>query len=241
MRRFLIVDDNLALADNLAEIVADAAAGEAVLAKSGAEALGLVAGDRFDALVSDVCMPGMDGLELVRRVRCADPALPALLLTAYAGAPDLRAALCEGLLGILPKPVPIARLLLLLGHARRNGAVLLVGTDTLHGSELAEALRTDGFAPVLASAPAEPASFGTAPIAVVADLRARPCAERGAIVRLARALPALPLLALVDDDVLQPPELPAHEEFAGPAAPARLVAALGLLHQGIPRGAPAAQ
>lgn len=132
MRKFLIVDDNVALAENLAEIIADADMGEVVLADSGVRALGLAAGTQFDALVSDVRMPDMSGLELCLRMRLVDPGLPAVLMTALSAGDESLSARQDGILCILPKPVPIACLLDLLSHAtRRDGAVEPVGPHTV--------------------------------------------------------------------------------------------------------------
>lgn len=125
MRKFLIVDDNIALAENLAEIIADADVGEAVLAESGAQALVLAADIQFDALVSDVRMPNMSGVELFQRMRLVDPGLPAVLITANTTSDELISARQQGILCILPKPVPIARLLDLLIHARPRSQPVL--------------------------------------------------------------------------------------------------------------------
>src|SRR5579862_4874315 len=97
MRSYLIVDDNVAFAENLAEILADRG-DRAVLASSGAEAVALVEKNRFDALVSDMRMPAMNGAELVHRVRKTDPGLPAIVVTAYTADNELEAARLEGLL-----------------------------------------------------------------------------------------------------------------------------------------------
>jgi CheY-like chemotaxis protein len=53
---------------------------------SGAAALALLdAGEAVDALVSDLSMPGMDGVALIRAVQERRPHMPAILLTGYAG------------------------------------------------------------------------------------------------------------------------------------------------------------
>ena len=91
MRRYLIVDDNLAFAENLAEIIRDSGA-EAVVADGGLAAVALVAGQRFDALVTDMRMPVMGGARLVHEIRRVDPGLPTVVVTAYTGEDDLVAA-----------------------------------------------------------------------------------------------------------------------------------------------------
>ena len=87
MRRYLLVDDNREFAENLAEIVAEAGAA-CEIAGSGAEALERVRTGRFDAVVTDMRMPGMGGAAVVHAVRRTDPGLPAVVLTAHAGDAD---------------------------------------------------------------------------------------------------------------------------------------------------------
>jgi len=79
--------------------------------EKAAEALERIeAGDSVDVVISDVRMPGMDGYELLRRVRAARPALPFLLVTAYADVDDAVSALQEGADDYLTKPVKMQEL-----------------------------------------------------------------------------------------------------------------------------------
>jgi len=68
------------------------------------------AGDTVDAVVSDVKMPGMDGYEFLRQVRAEWPALPFLLVTAFADVEDAVSALQEGADDYLTKPVKVQEL-----------------------------------------------------------------------------------------------------------------------------------
>jgi two-component system NtrC family response regulator/two-component system response regulator HydG len=68
------------------------------------------AGEPVQAVVSDVRMPGMDGYELLRRVREQRPNLPFLLVTAFADVEDAVAALQEGADDYLTKPVKVQEL-----------------------------------------------------------------------------------------------------------------------------------
>jgi CheY-like chemotaxis protein len=169
MRRYLLVDDNVAFAQNLAEIIEDSG-GEAVLAETGAHALELARRGRFDVVVSDMRMPGMNGAELVRRLRALDAGLPALIVTAYTADEELERARHVGLF-ILPKPVPIPRLLRLLQSARRDGVVAIVAHDQALAQSLIESLEERGFASVLVGSFAELGQVAEVPfLAVVADV-----------------------------------------------------------------------
>jgi DNA-binding NtrC family response regulator len=150
MRRILVVDDNLAFAENLAEIIGDAGAGEAVVAESGARALELIQTTRFDAMVTDMRMPRMSGAELIREARRIDPGLAVIVVSAFSGDDQLTTVGHEGVLSVLPKPVPMERVVALVARARRNGVVALVEDDVALADNLAEALRDRGFGSVIA-------------------------------------------------------------------------------------------
>src|SRR5689334_11747629 len=139
-RRYLIVDDNRDFAENLSEIVRDLG-DEVSVAASGPEALGLARQRRYDAVLTDMRMPLMGGAELVHEIRRIDPGLAAMVITAHVGDDALEAARREGLLAVLPKPVPVARLLELLGAARRDGLVAIVEDDQRLSDNLCEARR----------------------------------------------------------------------------------------------------
>ena len=193
MRRYLLVDDNAAFAENLAEIVRDAG-DEAVVAPGGRAALLLAQETRFDALLTDMRMPVMSGAQLVHEMRRLDPGLPAIVITAYTGEVDLQAAREEGLLAVLPKPAPIVRLLELLALARRDGLVALVGDDVGLADNLTEALRDRGFSVVTVASVTETARLGQVKLfAALVDLRVPGGPDGEAMRGLSRSFPGLPI------------------------------------------------
>lgn len=80
---------------------------------SGAEALDKLS-ECFDRspvlLVSDINMPGMNGLDLLLRIKADRPELPVLMITAYGDADTRRIALERGASGLLTKPIEFAAL-----------------------------------------------------------------------------------------------------------------------------------
>ncbi len=171
MSKILITDDNRPFAENLAEILEDAGH-QVVITTSGEDAIRHVQQSRFDLLVSDMRMPEMGGAELVHRVRRIDPGLPALVITAFTRDNDLEQARQEGLLAILPKPVPIAALLPLVACARRDGLVAIIEDDSQLLDNLTEALRDQGFATVTATSVLETSHMeAIAPFLALVDLR----------------------------------------------------------------------
>ena len=108
--RILLVDDDDAVRDVLAEGLIEL--GHAVLrvASAGAALALIDAGERFDALVTDLSMPDMDGLALIAECHLRRPHCPAILLTGHATDPALFAAATPGGVTLMRKPVPAADL-----------------------------------------------------------------------------------------------------------------------------------
>ena len=73
-------------------------------------ALSLVETERPDLLLTDLKMPGMDGLELLRRAREIDSALPVILITAFASIESAVAAIKDGAFDYLPKSFSVDQL-----------------------------------------------------------------------------------------------------------------------------------
>ncbi len=117
--KILIVDDEVPLLKNLQGYLGSLDDRFQVLtATSGEEGLAVLErDDDIDVLVTDVRLPGMDGIELVRRVKARKAGLPVVVMSAY-GTPDLkREARTEGALTFLEKPVDIEEFRRLLEEA----------------------------------------------------------------------------------------------------------------------------
>ena len=108
--RVLIVDDN-AINVELVTFVLDAGGFEVASAADADRALARIRAAAPDLILMDIQMPGMDGLELTRRLK-ADPStrhVVVVAFTAYAMKGDearMRAAGCDG---YLSKPIDVAR------------------------------------------------------------------------------------------------------------------------------------
>ncbi len=108
--RILVVDDEIRYRELYVQVLASAGF-ETEAAASAEEAFRIIQ-TRTPALVlSDVRMPGADGIELLRRVRASHDALPFLLVTAYADVRDAVKALKLGAVDYLSKPVDLDELL----------------------------------------------------------------------------------------------------------------------------------
>ena len=122
--RILVVEDELRLADTLADLL-----GQehylVDLAHDGLTGLDDARSGIYDAAVVDIMLPGLDGLELVRRLRGEGSALPVLLLTARAETADRVSGLNCGADYYLTKPFAREELLACLrALMRRQGEVV---------------------------------------------------------------------------------------------------------------------
>jgi DNA-binding NtrC family response regulator len=107
--RVLIVDDEPDMVENCARILRRA--GHHCLTETDpGKALALVETERPDLVLTDVKMPGIDGMELLRRARSLDPALPVILVTAFATIESAVEAIKEGAFDYLPKNFSVEQL-----------------------------------------------------------------------------------------------------------------------------------
>ncbi len=107
----LVVDDNAANL-KLARVLLRTEGFEVRAAAGAGEALEILASFRPRLILMDIQLPGVDGLELTRRLK-ADPALRPIkivALTAYAMKGDREKALAAGCDGYIPKPLDVASL-----------------------------------------------------------------------------------------------------------------------------------
>lgn len=205
-RHYLVVDDNLEFAENVAEILREAGAVVDVAA-DGRAALERVCAARYDAVVTDMRMPGLTGAELVHEVRAVDPGVPIILVSAYSGGEQLQAAKYEGLLAVLSKPSEVPRLLELLAVARRDGAVALVEDDPSLVENLEDLLAARGMTVCAASTVPDVENLAVRPFVALVDLRVPGGKACEALDRVRARFPETPRLIIsAFADELRPAE-----------------------------------
>jgi two-component system, OmpR family, response regulator len=119
--RILVVEDELKMASLLRRGLIEE--GHAVdIARTGDDALWMAQSAEYDALVLDLMLPTIDGLEVCRRLRANGVWSPVLMLTARDGVEDRVAGLDAGADDYLPKPFSFAELLARLRALMRRGA-----------------------------------------------------------------------------------------------------------------------
>ena len=117
---FLLVDDEVEFISTLAERL-DIRGIAARVVHDGESALKAVAEDEPQAMVLDVMMPGMKGLDVLQRVREEHPAVQVILLTGQGKTRDGIEGMRHGAFAYLMKPLDIEELIRTLGEAVAAG------------------------------------------------------------------------------------------------------------------------
>ncbi|WP_436627675.1 sigma-54-dependent transcriptional regulator [Corallococcus exiguus] len=117
--RILVVDDHVEMGRMLQEPLADA--GWTVdLATGGQEALTLIRSRVYDAVLTDLRMEKVDGLDVLDAARAVDPELPVLLMTAFGGVESAVEAMRRGAYHYFTKPFRLDEVRLYLGRALQD-------------------------------------------------------------------------------------------------------------------------
>lgn len=132
MVRVLVVEDNEELLANVAEFL-DRRGVEVDAARRGDHALELASAVVYDAIVLDLGLPGLDGIDTCRELRRRGRTTPLLMLTARDGLDDKLSGFAAGADDYLVKPFALpelfARLVAVVGRAQRRGAGSLQVAD----------------------------------------------------------------------------------------------------------------
>ncbi|MGX4772432.1 ATP-binding protein [Bradyrhizobium guangdongense] len=147
----LLLVEDIKINAEVARGILERAGHRTALVKSGEQAIELVRSARFDAVLMDVQMPDVDGLEATRRIRAlASPQsqVPIVALTANVMTEDVEACRAAGMDGHLAKPIDVAALHRTIEAALTTrhwpvagpGALLNVGSDVLVVGEGSKAI-----------------------------------------------------------------------------------------------------
>ena len=141
--QILIVDDEPGVRTTLAANL-ELEGFEVAEAESVAEAAELLRKRRFDLLLSDVRMPGIDGVTGLGQLRQIQPDLPAVFITGYDAESLAADAVARGAFTVLSKPVTIDRLVRVLRTCMTSPAVVVVDDQADFLETLVEGLRAAG-------------------------------------------------------------------------------------------------
>ena len=126
--KVLLVDDEEEFVDTLAERMRSRGM-EVATSNSGGDALDLVDRDAYDVVVLDLQMPGMDGIEVLERIKQRRPDIQVVLLTGHATVEKGVEAMKLGALEFLEKPVDLSTLSEII-HKAKAEKMILVDEDT---------------------------------------------------------------------------------------------------------------
>lgn len=128
--KILVVDDHEPLLRAVRRVL-EGAGYEVAAAADGATAAALLEGGSFDAILSDIEMPRMNGIQLLQLARCRDEEVPVVLMT---GSPHLTTAVqavAHSALQYLLKPIDMAEVLGVMSHAVRLARMARLKRDAL--------------------------------------------------------------------------------------------------------------
>ncbi len=107
--RVLLVDDEPVFVETMSKVLKARGYGVGAAA-GGVEALEELRFNRYDVVVLDLRMPGMDGIETLERIRKQDPLLPVILLSGHADMSKAVEAMQHGAVDYMLKPAPVDKL-----------------------------------------------------------------------------------------------------------------------------------
>jgi len=152
--KVLIVDDDMRMARTLASVLA-VKGYESVTSVSACDALEKVKGGSIGCVVSDIKMPGINGVELCRAVKGLRRELPLVLMTAYSSDELVRRGLSEGAVAVLSKPLDLDRLLRFFSLLYGDRSVVVLDDDLQFGYLVAEMLGEGGYSVKVVGDPGE--------------------------------------------------------------------------------------
>jgi DNA-binding NtrC family response regulator len=128
--RLLIVDDNVDFAYNPADVL-ELKGYDASVCQDGHRAIDMVKKERFDLILMDIKMPGINGVETYKRIKETSSGTVTIMMTAYAVENLVEEALDVGAYDVFYKPLDISRLLIAIEESLREekGRLILIVDD----------------------------------------------------------------------------------------------------------------
>ena len=101
--KILVVDDEAIVRESLGDWLVDAGY-QVLTAENGSKALEVIDREKPSIVIADLVMPGMDGIELMKRAKAQQPGIEVVIITAYASIPTAITAMREGAYDYIEKP-----------------------------------------------------------------------------------------------------------------------------------------
>jgi two-component system response regulator AtoC len=145
MNRVLVIDDDASLRFTLEAVLSDAGL-HVEIADGGETGLAAFEARGADVVLTDLAMPGIDGMQVLERLRAQDPSVPVLMLTAHGSERVAVAAMKAGAQDYIPKPFDPDELVLAVKRAIETRELRLQNARLRAGSTIGR--------PIVAESPA---------------------------------------------------------------------------------------
>ncbi len=142
-QKVLIVDDEQNMRRTLNDIL-EGEGYDVTTAATGEEAIELCSENNYEIILMDVRMPGIDGVETFRQIRRHQEGVRVILMSAYSIDALREAALDDGAIAFLSKPLDLQQVIGLIGEVK-DTAILVVEDDQETAELLGNNLREDGY------------------------------------------------------------------------------------------------
>ena len=149
--RILIVDDEKNMRNTLAKIL-ECENYQVTTAATGEEAVEICTREGFDVILMDVRMPGIDGVEAFRRIRRHREGVRVIMMSAFSVDEIKEAALEEGAIAFLPKPLDVEQVIRLVSEVK-DTTILVVEDDEPTVQLLDTKLTKSGYKVTLTKSP----------------------------------------------------------------------------------------
>jgi two-component system nitrogen regulation response regulator NtrX len=126
--RILVIDDEAAIRESL-RMILEYEDYQFVGAASGQEALDVLQRERPDVVLLDIKMPGVDGMEVLRKLRAIDETLPVIMISGHGTTATAVEAIRSGAIDFLDKPLSSERVIVTLRNVLRQSALTTENRD----------------------------------------------------------------------------------------------------------------
>ncbi len=109
--RVLVIDDDPLVRDLLARMLSESGGFETEVASDGVDGLDKIRNGEFDVIFTDLAMPRLDGMDLLRRCRVISPSTPVVVITGVSATEAAVAAMREGASDFITKPFKVDKIL----------------------------------------------------------------------------------------------------------------------------------
>jgi DNA-binding NtrC family response regulator len=142
--RVLVVDDEWSMAKTLVDVLKFKGF-RAEAAFSGPQALEMMVGGRFNCVLTDIRMPDVNGVELLKAMRAMQPTVQVVLMSAYAASDLIREGLRAGAMAAFVKPLDIGFLSWFLCKLGEQRSIVIADDDSRGWDKARAALEGRGF------------------------------------------------------------------------------------------------